>query len=323
MTLPTRTEPLAAEAAQSAAPAWLLLIHHLPPKPDYLRVKVRRRLERLGAQPVKSSVYVLPLRPETLEDFQWLAHEIRADGGEATICAASFLSGMSDDDLIASFRSARDSDYADIASAAAAVDHDAAEAVLTRLAKRLTSAAGVDHFASPTRAEAERALEAAEHRVRGASPQVATMAGAPGDMPRGRTWVTRSGVFVDRIASAWLIRRFIDPDARFAFVAAARYRPAPNELRFDMFDAEFTHEGDNCTFEVLLARFGLTDPALATLAEIVHDIDLKDEKFGRPETPGVSAMLEGIAATTSDDAARLDRGAQLFDGLYAALGVGR
>src|SRR5829696_4743583 len=86
---------------EPAAPRrWLLLIHHLPPKPDYLRVKVRRRLERIGALPVKSSVYVLPLRDETLEDFQWLAREIAADGGEATVCSASFLAGLTDVDVV-------------------------------------------------------------------------------------------------------------------------------------------------------------------------------------------------------------------------------
>ena len=309
------------ETALAAAPAWLLLIHHLPPKPDYLRVKIRRRLERLGALPVRSSVYVLPLRPETLEDFQWLAREITTDGGEATLCAASFLAGTSDEDLIASFRAARESDYVEIVAAAGALEPDGGEAVLARLARRLTAVAGIDHFQSPAREAAERALRAAEGRVRG-TPADATGAAPDSspDAPRGRTWVTRAGVFVDRMASAWLIRRFIDPDARFAFVNASRFRPGRGEVRFDMFEAEYTHEGDRCTFEVLLARFSLRDPALDALAEIVHDIDLKDEKFGRPETLGVAAVLQGIAGTTNDDAMRLERGAALFDGLYASFG---
>ena len=125
---------------------------------------------------------------------------------------------------------------------------------------------------------------------------------------------------MDRIASAWLVRRFVDPEARFAFTSATRHRPKAGEVRFDMFEAEYTHEGDRCTFEVLLARFALRDPGLDAIGEIVHDIDLKDEKYGRPETAGVLAVLEGLAATTRDDHARLERGAALFDGLYAALG---
>jgi len=284
-------------------------------------VKVRRRLERLGALPVKSSVYVLPHRLDTLEDFQWLAREIVAEGGEASLCAASFLSGISDDGLVASFRAARASDYAEIAGAAGALERDGADAVLVRLARRLTAVAGIDYFESPARYPAEQALKAAEERVRGTSAHDAPRAAnAPTEFVQGRTWITRAGVFVDRIASAWLIRRFIDREARFAFVTDARYRAEAGEVRFDMFNAEYTHEGDRCTFEVLLARFGLQEPALATLGEIVHDIDLKDEKYGRPETAGVAAVLRGIASMTDDDAARLERGGALFDGLYATLG---
>src|SRR6185436_9545544 len=101
---------------------------------------------------------------------------------------------------------------------------------------------------------------------------------------RGRVWVTRKGIHVDRIGSAWLIRRFIDPEARFKFVIGKGYTPEPGELRFDMFEAEFTHSADCCTFEVLLKEFSVTEAALRPLAEIVHDIDLKEDKFGREET---------------------------------------
>ncbi len=134
---------------------------------------------------------------------------------------------------------------------------------------------------------------------------------------RGRTWVTRTGVKVDRMASAWLIRKFIDPKATFKFVPAKGYRPAARELRFDMFEAEFTHEGELCTFEVLVQRFGLRDPALQAIAEIVHDIDVKDAKYGREEAPGIGQLVAGIAAAHPDDDARLERGAALFDDLYA------
>ena len=133
-----------------------------------------------------------------------------------------------------------------------------------------------------------------------------------------RTWVTRTGIKVDRMASAWLIRTFIDPKARFKFVPAKDYQPQPRELRFDMFDAEFTHEGDLCTFEVLVRRFGLDDAGLRQVAEIVHDIDLKDAKFGREEAAGIGQLVAGIAAAHPDDGARLERGTALFDDLYAA-----
>jgi hypothetical protein len=135
---------------------------------------------------------------------------------------------------------------------------------------------------------------------------------------RGRTWVTRTGVKVDRMASAWLIRKLIDPEARFKFVPAKGYRPEPGELRFDMFEAEFTHEGDLCTFEVLVQRFGIGDRAVRAIAEIVHDLDVKDAKYGREEAAGVGQLVAGIAAAHPDDEARLARGAALFDDLYAA-----
>ena len=247
-----------ASAAQDGARRWLLLIHQVPPKPDYLRVKVRRRLQRLGAVPLKNSVYVLPESEEHLEDFQWLANEIIVDGGDATICAASMLSGVSDDELAAFFPSARP-----VASPMAASDSI--------------------------------------------------------EQPRGAIWVTRRNVFIDRVASAWLIRRFIDPEATFKFVPARGYRRGAGELRFDMYQAEFTHVGDRCTFETLLSHFRLKEPALRAIGEIVHDIDLKDDKFGRDETAGVRAVIEGLSSATMDDGERIARGAPVLDGMYSQL----
>ena len=133
---------------------------------------------------------------------------------------------------------------------------------------------------------------------------------------RGHVWVTRQGVHVDRIACAWLIRRFIDPQARFKFVSGKGYRPQAGELRFDMFEAEFTHEGDKCTFEVLLERGALKDPALRAIAEIIHDIDLKDDKFGRTEVAGIRTLVEGISIATEDDLERIARGTEVFNSLY-------
>jgi len=130
-------------------------------------------------------------------------------------------------------------------------------------------------------------------------------------------WITREKAKVDRVACPWLIRKFIDPDAGLKFVPAKGYVPDKNELRFDMFDAEFTHQGDRCSFEVLLAHCGLDDPALEAIAEIVHDIDLKDEKFGREETAGIKTLINGICTETHEDEERIARGSAIFDNLYA------
>ena len=133
---------------------------------------------------------------------------------------------------------------------------------------------------------------------------------------RGRTWVTRKGIHVDRMASAWLIRRFIDPEARFKFVPGRGYRPQAGELRFDMFEAEYTHDGDRCTFEVLVEKFQPEDRALRPVAQIVHDIDLKDSKFGRPEVQGIERLVAGIAMAHREDEERLARGSAVFEDLY-------
>jgi hypothetical protein len=303
---------------------WLLLIHQVPPKPDYLRVKTRRRLQRLGAVALKNTVYVLPNRVETAEDFEWLRGEIVADGGEATLCAASLVGGPSDAEVEALFRAERDVDYAEIVRAARTAvgssETSSARADVVRLQRRLGEVEKIDFFVAAGRADAERAIGELEAQVAGPTAR-ADRCEPDGQAVHGRTWVTREGVFVDRIASAWLIRRFIDSAATFKFVAGKSYRPLAGELRFDMFQAEYTHEGERCTFETLLARFALDDePALQAIAEIVHDIDLKDERFGRVEAPGVAAVLGGITRAHASDAERIHHGAAIFDGLYAQLG---
>lgn len=238
---------------------WLLLVHQLPPKPDYLRVKVRRRLAGLGAALVKNSVYVLPNTLESLEDFQWLRQEVEAAGGSALIVEATFAGGISDEEI---------------------------EAMLV----------------------AERSFEADDSPLQSTDPD---------QVGSGNVWVTRQGVFVDRIASAWLIRRFIDKRARFKFVAAQKYRPLKDELSFDMVGAEYTHVGEDCSFQTLAKRFALSDAAVRAIGEVVHDIDCKDEKYGRAETAGVFGLLRGVANSTDDDGARLERGAAVFEDLYA------
>lgn len=310
---------------------WLLLIHRIPPKPQYLRVKVWRRLQNLGAVPIKNSVYVLPDTDQAQEDFQWVLREVLAGGGEAELCEARFVDGLSDEQVIGLFQTARDRDYSaiteearqQIKKVAGSPPTEEARAEignhLIRLRRRFTEVAAIDFFEAPSRQDAEESLAALEAAIRVARPSSATSVAADPDQPsefRGRTWVTRQGLYIDRIASAWLIRRFIDPEARFRFVSSRGYQPNPGEMRFDMFEAEFTHEGDCCTFEVLCKRFALDDTGLRHLAEIIHDIDLKDSKFGREEVPGIASLLSGIALAHKDDETRLQRGGAVFDDLY-------
>jgi len=306
-----------------------MLMPQIPPKPSYFRVKVWRRLQALGAIAIKNSVYVLPNTDEAREDFEWMRREIVKDGGEATLCEARLIEGLRDEEVQAAFHAARDADYAEIAETArtlaaalpaGAVDdarRSQVETEVSRMRRRLTEVGKIDFFGAPGREATEGLVSALESRLRPAG--TVRRAPVPGDSLgelRGRVWVTRKGVFIDRIASAWLIRRFVDPDARFKFVPAKGYRPGAKEIRFDMFEAEFTHEGDHCTFEVLIARLGLDDPALVPIAEIVHDIDLKDTKFGRAEGIGVDRLIAGIAMAHKEDEGRMAQGATVFDGLY-------
>jgi hypothetical protein len=311
-------------------PRWLMLIHQLPAKPAYARVKVWRRLQALGAVTVKGSVYALPANGETREDFAWLAKEIVESGGEAIVCEAALVEGLSDSELQGLFDAARDEDYTRIATEArdvsARLRDDPTDNVLAdtatqtaRLRKQLDAVVAIDFFGAEARATAEglvSGLEAALKQEGDDMPDSKTAASPPAGALKDRVWVTREGVQVDRIASAWLIRRFIDPGARFKFVPGTGYMPQPGELRFDMFEGEFTHVGDRCTFEVLIGHVNLGDAALAAIGEIIHDIDLKDGKYGRAEAAGVRSLIAGIAASSSDDTDRIARGTVLLDDLH-------
>jgi hypothetical protein len=312
---------------------WLVLIHQIPPRPASLRVKVWRRLQALGAISLKNSVYVLPNGDEQREDLEWVLRELRTDGAQGSLCEARLVDGLSDDEVRAAFVANREADYRRLAAEVRELgktlpagrkrppaDDVCArlDAAITRLRKQLADVQRIDFFGAPGRETVGGLLAALEARLQ---PQPSGRRAARRRWQRadvqGRTWVTRRGVHVDRIASAWLIRRAIDPAATFRFVSPKEYRPMDGELRFDMFDAEFTHDGDLCTFEVLLRDFALDDPALGAVAEIVHDIDLKDRRHDRPETAGVDHVVAGICRGAADDAERITRGATVFDALHA------
>ena len=311
---------------------WLLLIHQLPAKPAYARVKVWRRLQALGAVPVKNAVHALPASDDSREDFAWLAKEIEELGGEAVVVEAALVGGLDDHDMQALFDNARDVDYARIAVEAREIgarlaketsDSELAElaAQVARLRKQLDAVFAVDFFGSNGRLAAQGLVSGLETSLQGEAEVKASEPAPPAGALTRRTWVTREHVQVDRIASAWLIKRFIDKEARFKFVPSSGYTPDPGELRFDMFEGEFTHQGDRCTFEVLLAHAGVSDAALSAIGEIVHDIDLKDEKYGRAETAGVRSLIAGIATPGTSDEQRLARGGMLLDGLYDSFAI--
>jgi hypothetical protein len=310
---------------------WLLLIHQIPPRPNYLRVKFGRQLQKAGAVAMKNSVYVLPRSDGSLETFEWIGQEIRRAGGEATICESHLVAGLSDQGVEALFNAARSADYTELLGEARSVrkslgrrrrldegSRAAANGELVRLRKRLAEIEALDHFGATGRESLAATLGEIEGLVVGQLPRAEPSVKQQTN-PHGAVWVTRKGIHVDRMASAWLIHKRIDPEATFKFVPAKGYAPEPGELRFDMFEAEFTHEGDLCTFEVLLRRFGLEeDPALAAIGQIVHAIDVRDGRGELPERAGVERVINGIAAGQPDDEARLAASAVLFDALAEA-----
>lgn len=301
---------------------WLALLHQLPTKPPYLRVKIWRRLQAIGAVPLKNAVHVLPRSEANEATLLELLNEIVASGGEAILLDAQLLAGQNDGDVRALFDAARDADYDEIVQTARRLldTGPASGSDIARLQKRFADVSALDFFGAHGRQEAEATLTELD-RQRYQHPDVSRSEPAALDEPlklQGRTWVTRSGVHVDRIACAWLIQRFIDPEGSFKFVDGRSYEPAADELRFDMADAEFTHEADRCSFETLLLRAALTeDDALVAIGEIIHDLDIGDARFNRPETSGLGAILSGVCASTDDDLQRIAQASEALGQFHA------
>lgn len=321
---------------QEAKYKWLLLIYTLPPEARSSRVRIWRKLKRLGAVSFRNSVYLLPFGEERYEIAQWLCQEIQRAAGEATLLKVEQIENLPDNEVAELFRRARNEDYAELMKAGEAwsdrlravpKESVTGEAVvladeLKSLEKQLAELQEIDYFRAPSRQEAEGILRRCRAMLRdllGKRQNTATgkLTALKAEAFRGKTWVTRPRPHVDRIASAWAIRRFIDPQATFAFA------PKPDRIKggipFDYPGVEFGHQGEDCTLETLLKRFGLKDNALQALAEVVHDTDLKDTKFGRDEVKGIDVVLKGLAATNPDDQALLTQGMRIFDAMYAGI----
>jgi len=282
---------------------------------------------------IKQAVYVLPDSPGAREDFEWLKAEIEGAGGHASVFAADSVDAWSDDALVEEFRRSRQGEYAGLA-------RDIERALrrpgpgagrrrgpaaswrrrLERFRRRLTAIEHIDFFGSAGRDRVVTLLERLTERLSGAAPRPSANA-HPGkaltDAYRRRLWVTRPRPGVDRMASAWLVRRFIDPEARFSFVPDRE--AAPREaVPFDMFGVEFSHRGQHCTFETLCETFGIGGASVTRLAGIVHDLDLKDGRFAAPEAPAIGTVIDGLQLVYADDDALLAQGMTLFEALYRA-----
>jgi len=299
--------------------AWLLLTFTLPTKRASQRVEVWRKLQRYGTVPLGNSGYLLPSNPANEERFQWLATSIRKYGGDASIVHVRSIDNISTPQLIGRFAEARAREYQELIRELQKFSSLPVQkrvvGRLSRLRGRFQEIVEVDFFDSPLQKRVGELLaQADEARVSTRVPETAQI--KPQDY-KNRVWVTRPRPGVDRSASAWLIRRFIDPKARFAFAPEERVPPAA--VPFDMFQGGFGHRGDNCTFETLQKDFRIRDRKVKLISEVIHDADLADDKFGRKEGYGIDEVLKGWARQGIPDQELLDRGMQLIEGLYHSL----
>ena len=301
-------------------PAWLLLVHQLPARPSNVRVKTWRRLQKIGALPVKNSVYVLPHSAQAREDFEWLKTEIESLKGQATVFAADHIDSLSGEEIMNAFRNARQKDYAALRDAARRVRpsrrREKIDHARRLLHARCAEIETVDFFSAPGREEAVAAISALDRRLE--KPSDARTPSKGGGLPisayQGRRWVTRPRPGVDRMSSAWLIRRFIDPRAKFCF--ASKPEEAPGATPFDMFGVEFSHQGPDCTFETFQRRFRLRGPAFTWMGRIVHQLDVKDESIPLPEAPAIGRLIDGLRRSYADDHELLETGIRMFEALY-------
>ena len=316
-----------------AEPRWLLLGHQLPTAASNARVKTWRRLQQIGAVPARNSVYVLPNTEQCREDFEWIRSEIVALGGEATVFAADAISEGGTEDIVSAFRRAREQEYRALKTeidrlvprgkargAVGSLREGTAARSRRALRDRFNAIERIDYFDAPARGDAAASLAALERAVNGrrSAPVMTDTPLTPTGF-RGRRWVTRRRPGVDRMASAWLVRRFIDPKAKFAFAD----RASGSDVPFDMYTGEFSHHGELCTFEVLAERFRVKNAAVTKVGQIVHDLDMKDSKYNLPEAAAVERMVDGLRALHSDDATLLEHGINMFDALAHSFGSER
>jgi hypothetical protein len=303
--------------------SWILLLFSLPAGSGTARVGIWRKLKKSGALPLKTSAYLMPNRPELAERFQWLGQQVKDAGGDATLVFASELEGMTHDEIVRQFHEARATDYAGlsstlnslIASQRKKTDETLAPE-LEKIRRQFEEIRRIDFFECPAGDDVamliERAASLPDRRSRGKQVGVLNL-----KRYSGKTWLTRPRPAIDRVGSAWLIRHHIDPKSRFVF--ANKPEDYPDAIPYDMTGVEFTHHGDDCTFENLLTRFGIKDKILRRIGEMIHDADLEDAKFQTIEAFGMDRVFKGWARLGVADEEIFQRGFPCFDALYAFL----
>ncbi|MBI3830838.1 MAG: chromate resistance protein [Planctomycetes bacterium] len=309
------------KGSRKGSQRWLLLLYALPTRRSSERVNFWRKLKKFGALQIKSSAYVLPDEPAQHERFQWLSKQIRDGGGEATLIRLTEIEGMPSEKIVSAFNDLREKEYRKLSRELAAFvrknkpNVGAKHSVsLDRFQSQFRELQEIDYFKCPAAQNVRTLLQQA------AQLPVVSMQDTrplkPKDFFR-REWITRPRPQIDRVGSAWLIRKFVDHEARFKFVDSPKNHPLA--IPYDMYDVEFSHHGDDCTFETLVRRFRIEDRAVKVLAEMIHDADLEDEKFQRVECVGLDRILKGLNKQGLSNDVVLAKGFECFDALYEAL----
>jgi hypothetical protein len=300
-----------------ASPRWFMLAFTLPTKRASQRVEVWRKLQRYGAVPLGNSGYLLPNNPSNRERFEWLAQMIRKHAGEASVVSVQSIDNLSTPQLVARFAEARTRDYQElireVQRLSSVARHRRPTGRISRLRARFREIVEIDFFGNPLQKRVEELLARAD-----SSPAVRPESAKTNSKGYvARLWVTRPRPGIDRSASAWLIRHFIDKKARFAF---AQEGNVPRDaVPFDMFQGGFGHRDEDCTFETLRKEFRVRDAKVVAIGEMVHDADLIDGKFGRKEAFGVDEVLKGWARKGTPDKELLERGMEMIEGLYQSI----
>ncbi len=330
------------QAKGSKAPQWLLIFYSLPSRPVGNRVKIWRKLAKVGAISLKGAVYVLPYNEEHYELCQWIMAEVKAMGGEGDFVVAQRFEMLGNQQIVELFNHQRESDYKALEGKLNQLERriysirkggkgarvKAIRDKLDRCVAEFDQIRGIDFFSCTAGRKLQDKIQTLKRelgRLESGEGERATGLAPVSIQPKalrdyqGRVWVTRKKPYVDRMASAWLIKRFIDHQASFQFVDERKRRGQdPSHVTFDMAGAEFTHVGDLCTFEVLTKAFGIKDKVVRKIAEIVHDLDMKDEKFRPSDARGLESVLMGIRKTAKDDMEALEKGIEVFEMLYAS-----
>jgi hypothetical protein len=325
--------------APSTQDKWLMVFYSLPSKPVSKRMKLWRKLSKVGAIQLKGAVYILPYSEEHYELFQWIISEVVSMGGDGSFVRTGGVETMEDTEIRKLFNQQREREYRavdkklddlerkiqSIRKGTKTLDAVRISEAFNRLKKEFGDIQTIDFFSSEVGEVVSKRIRTTETGLKEmkSSPKgsAVAMSIAPKRVEeyRGRVWVTRKKPFVDRMASAWLIRRFIDKNATFQFIDERELNNLGKEaVVFDMREGDFTHQGDLCTFEVLMKTFGVKDKSVKKMAELVHDLDIKDGKYDNPETSGVEEILSGIRKTAKDSAETIEKGMAVFEMLYAS-----